>query len=406
MKRVIWFTFFLIMAMSCLDQPDCYRQNVNLMGISFRKMYDGKADTVIVYKAYSGDAVKDTLFYDSTRQATTALSVPLDYLKDHTSFTIKLDRVYDLQVNHKSKIQFVSTECGSRFVVSDLAIAGSTFDSIRLVSNTLSNPAHVNIEVYRCPRPYLMRFTFRQLFMDTLSAGKTEIHFINSIQTGDPAAAPVYPKLSLSSVLLPLNGDSSAIKFKFNIDDGVERFLKVSYQTDERQIFYQCGIQKLYSKLSLVATDFPLLKVAVDSIHDPPFTNIISYSCPTTNEIRVLFRHTSNSSKVTDTLRLTSLTANYLSDPIYSADTVTSVVLPLDPNASTTTYTFNRTSGITNTLTLSYTATPTTFHNVCGAQMVFTNIAVVSSDFATTAPITIIDPKAKFPAVNNIEILR
>jgi hypothetical protein len=403
MKRIIWFVFFLIMAVACLDEPDCFRQNINLVGISFKKMYDGKGDTVNIWKV-SADGF-DSLFYDTV--AVTNLSLPLNYLKNQTAFTIEgVGRTYNLFLNHKSKTQFVSEDCGSRFIVSDLEIISENFDSIRLVSNSLANPAHVNINVYRCPITNIMRFSFRQLFMDTVKNGREDVRTINSVTADYAPATPLYVDTELGSLLLPLNPTTDASTFNFDLDDNEAKKFTVTYQKDAKTIFEQCQEQLLFSKLDTVDNDFSILKVTVDSIHDPPYTNIVSYRCPETNMIRLLFKQKKGSSKLTDTLNLASLTADFIADPIYTTSKVTSVELPLNPDATTAQYTFNLAGGGTNTLTLSYTATPTTFHTICGQQIVFTNIKVSNSDFVVSSPIEITDPKAKFPTVNNIEILR
>jgi hypothetical protein len=403
MKKIIWFVFFLIMAMSCLDEPDCFRQNINLVGISFKKMFDGRTDTVSVWKVYA-DSEKDSLFYEA--KATTTLSLPLNYLRNETTFTIEaLDKIYHLVLDHKSKTQFVSEDCGSRFVVSDLEIAGADFDSIGLVSNTLSNPAHVNINVYRCPRTNIMRFSFRQLYMDTVRNGKEDVRAINSVIANYAPTISLYDSISLSALLLQLDPTTVSSSFNFNLDDNETRKFTVKYHVDSKTLFEQCGEQPLISQLDTADNDFPILKVMVDSIHDPPYTNIVSYRCPETNMIRVLFKQKKGSSKLTDTLSIISLTADFITDPIYANSDVTSVELPLNPNATTTQYTFNFEGGGTNTLQVNYTSTPTTFHTVCGQQVVFTDLEA-DSDFVVTSPIEVTDPKAKFPTVNNIEILR
>jgi hypothetical protein len=386
------------MAVSCLDEPDCFRQNVNLIGISFKKMFDGRGDTVAIARITT--SISDSVFVD--HRLVSHLSLPLNYLKNETDFTIEgIDRLYHLLLTHQSKAQFVSEDCGQRFIVSNLGISHQDFDSIRLVSNSLSNPAHVNIEVYRCPRNNVMRFSFRQLFMDTVRFGKLDSRNITSIDNG---TTPLYADTILSSVLLPLDPNSSTATFNFVLDDGDARTISVSYWSEEKIIFDQCGPQKLISKLDTTDNNFSILRIAKDSIYDPPYTNIEAYRCPTTNTIKMLFRQLRGSSKVTDTLLSGTITADFIAEPIYSDTSITNAILPLNPNASATTYSITDASGTTNTIRLVYTATPTTFHAVCGAQTVFTAIGIESSNF-TTLP-TVTDPKAKFPVVNNIEIIR
>jgi hypothetical protein len=402
MKRAFWFPLFLIMAMSCLDEPDCYRQNLNILGITFKKMYDGTGDTVNIWKAYA-DGFEDSLFYNS--EGVTSLALPLNYLKTETSFTIEgVERTFQLFLTHQSKTQFVSEDCGSRFIVSDLVISSSTFDSVKVVSNSLSNPAHVNIIVYRCPRTNIMRFSFRQLYMDTVSQGRADVHQVNSV-TADFAPGPLWENVSLSSILLPVNPDALSSTFNFDLDDNDMRTFTVDYQKTETEVLTKCGVQKFFSHLTLSNNDFNMVEVAADSIHDPPYTNIVSYRCPTTNNIKVLFKKSSGSSKVNDTLKVVTLTDDFSGASLYADTLVSNVILSLNPNATTTTYTFAQEGSVTNTITVKYTATPTTFHERCGEQIVFTDLEIVNTDF-TQDGADISDPKAKFPVVNNIEILR
>jgi hypothetical protein len=241
--------------------------------------------------------------------------------------------------------------------------------------------------------------------MDTVKNGKEDVRLINTVTADYFPSVPLYKDISLGSVVLPLNPATTSSTFSFNLDQNEARTFTVNYQIDPKTIFEQCGEQLMFSKLTTENNSFPISRVTVDSIHDPPYTNIVSYRCPVTNTIRVLFKQSKGSSKVTDTLNLVSLTDNFSGTEIYSNAQVTNVVLPLNPNATTTQYTFNSEGG-TNTLQLKYTTTPTTFHAVCGPQVVFSDIEVLNSDFVTVSPIVVTDPKAKYPTVNNIEILR
>ncbi len=408
MKKVAWFVLFLLMGVSCLNEPDCFRQNINLVGISFRKMFDGKTDTVSIYQAladgYSG-------ILPDTFNATSPISLPLNYLKDETTLIIKgLDRTYTLLLGHKSKTQFVSEDCGQRFIVSDLAILSGKedFDSIRLVSNTPSNPANVNIEIYRCPRNNIMRLSFRQLLMDNITAGRLDSRNIESV-TADYQATPLYENIATSSLLLPLDYGASSATFDFKLDDDALRNISIDYRVQNKEILTKCGVQNLISdiKLTVDGNNLPAgetVIVANDSIHDPPYTNITVVRCPTTNTIRLLFRQLRESSNISDTIQLETLKADFLTTPIYSDTAVTRVELPLNAAADEVTYTFTHKDGKLNTLQLAYVRTPKTFHAVCGPQTVFRAISVVSHDFVT-AP-TVKDPKAKFPTVDNIEVIQ
>ena len=59
-----------------------------------------------------------------------------------------------------AQVQFVSEDCGERYIFSDLKILEYDFDSVRIVNPTPTAPASTNIEIYRCPRTNLMGIDF------------------------------------------------------------------------------------------------------------------------------------------------------------------------------------------------------------------------------------------------------
>ena len=417
MKRVVWFALFLVVGVSCLDQPDCFRQDLNLIGISFRKMYDGAADTVVLLKVSATST--DSVFYENVYGAT--FSLPLNYLNTNTTFVIEqLVREYldgmsqtdTMFLSHSSKAQFVSEDCGERFVVSNLQLLRSTYDSIEVVSATPSNPAHINIKVYRCPRTNIMRMSFRQLYMDkndTLSRGKLDSRPITSIINTDAVTTPWLQDTTMSAILLPLNPNTNSTTYNFKFDNGDSNSVTFNYHIGTEQIIPKCPTQNLYSQLDTTTNTFKILKISKDSLQDPPVTNVETFRCPTTNEIKVSFKQIRGSSKVTDTLHITSLTTDYLGDSsIVSADT-SAITLPLNPDATTTKYTFNVTGETTSPLTLQlkYTTTTYVFHSVCGTQTIFTELAIddANTSFYSANMIALL-PDVRFPSVTNIEITR
>jgi hypothetical protein len=418
MKRVVWFALFLVVGVSCLDQPDCFRQDLNLIGISFRKMYDGAADTVVLLKVSA--TTTDSVFYENVYGAT--FSLPLNYLNTNTTFVIEqLVREYldgtsqqdTMFLTHSSKAQFVSEDCGERFVVSNLQLLRSTYDSIEVVSATPSNPAHINIKVYRCPRTNILRMSFRQLYMDkndTLSRGKLVSRPITSIINSDAATTPWLQDTTMSAVLLPLNPNTNSTTYNFKFDNGDSNSVTLNYHIHTEKIIPKCPTQNLYSKLNTTTNTFKILKISKDSLQDPPATNIETFRCPTTNEIKISFKQIRGSSKVTDTLHIVTLKTDFLGDSsIYAAKDTSAVTLPLNPAATTTKYTFNVTGETTSPLTLQlkYTTTTYVFHSVCGAQTIFSALAIddANTSFYSANMITLL-PDVRFPSVTNIEITR
>src|SRR6478609_6629896 len=94
MKKASWFILFLLMGVSCLDQPDCFRQDQNLVGISFKKMFDGQTDTVYIVKITSPDTHDaDYHFYDTT--LVTSLSLPVNFFSTVGTTTFNIERNID-----------------------------------------------------------------------------------------------------------------------------------------------------------------------------------------------------------------------------------------------------------------------------------------------------------------------
>lgn len=407
MKRATWFVLFLLVAVSCLDQPDCFRQNLNLIGVSFKKLYDNKGDTVALLhlsaNGYEGEFYKEVL--------ASSVSLPLNYLRDTTEFIFKtseagysgpLTEEHVLLLSHKSRVQFVSEECGQRFVVTDMKDANHDFDSVRITSKTPSNPAPNNITIYRCPRTNVMRLSFRQLYMDTVSRGRIDLREVETVTTPQTT---LYGKATVNTVVLPLNTNATSSTYNFNFTNGDNRTITFGYESTSKEILKSCGTQNVYSKLTTTNNTFEFINVLNDSIYDPPITNVETYRCPTTNQIRVSFRTLQGSSEISKEILIKSLTADYLGTPLYSNLTATSVVLPLNPSTSTTSTTFTiDIDGIgVKTLTVNYVVTGRAFHSRCGEQPVYSAMTTPAGDAAFQP--TVLINNVQFPVVDNIEIL-
>lgn len=135
------------MAAGCLDEPDCYLLNNNYIGISFRKIEDSSTDTV-TYMGF-GTVEPPLLFYGDTTLSN--LYLPLNYFQDETVFFFETgDSVELLHLNYVSQAQFVSENCGEKFVLSALRVLEHSFDSVRLVTDTPTREANrINIEIFQ-----------------------------------------------------------------------------------------------------------------------------------------------------------------------------------------------------------------------------------------------------------------
>lgn len=411
------------MGVSCLDQPDCFRQNLNLMGISFKKMLDGQADSVYIVRVTSPETQNPSFEWTDTTFVTN-ISLPIDYLSKENTTTFYITRAVDgqlqpaeiLQVGYSSKTQFVSEDCGERFIVSGLNIIQAGYDSIKLVSSDLSNPAHTNIVIYRCPEPNYMKVSFRQYYMD-FALSQPDPRFISSITT-DNINIP-YGKIGVSSVRLPLNENATTSNFTFLFSDGSKDTLNVSYTISKKTIFRICGEQQSYKlDTSNVKTSFKkalqIFKIRRDILFDPPLTNIEITRCPQNNLINMLFKRISSfgGSAFRDSVRLTSVTADYPTGNLLAGITgkVTEITLPLNPSNNSTKFYFefklDSASVIKkDTLELSYTFdSPVTYHSECGPLTPITALQISNTTFNSQTKVD--DPNVKFPVVSNIEIIQ
>lgn len=257
MKKLTWFVFLFIIAVSCLDEPDCFQLNNSNIIISFKILGFG-TDKYHLVGIQTPEV--DGVFYVDT--IVSQLQLPLNPLAEDVVFLFAGwygDNEIQLGYNHQ--VQFVSAACGERYIFSDLKIIGNDFDSVRLVNSTPTRPPSTNIEIYRCPRTNLMGVSF---------ANK---RFVEGITT-DFSTDIFQPSDSITTINLPINKDDSTTTFIFDFGE-VSDTLKVSYTRTVKTLFNFCGEQTLFSKLAVdtTVTDFETVELLSDSIQDLPITN-------------------------------------------------------------------------------------------------------------------------------------
>ena len=146
-KKCVWALIILFITAACLDEPDCYLLNNQLIGISFKKLSDSTTDTLFVTGL--GTAEPPLLFYADT--AFTRLTLPLNYFQDETTYFFQdPDTIRFLRVGYISQAQFVSEDCGEKFVLSQLRILEHSFDSVRLLTDIPTRSGGtMHIEIYQ-----------------------------------------------------------------------------------------------------------------------------------------------------------------------------------------------------------------------------------------------------------------
>lgn len=265
MKILTWFLFVSIFIVSCLNEPDCYELNNSSVILSFKVLAAGK-DLATIADQFPSIGIQspatdgDTVFYGQTYVS--SVELPLNPTDEQTIFFFDGGyRDHEIQLGYKRKVQFVSEDCGERYIFSDLKILEYDFDSVRIVNPTPTAPASPNIEVYRCPRTNLMGIDFTQdVVLDGVTADYSTVIF----QAND----------TLKTIDLPINRDAASTTFVFDFRGATpSKTLKVSYTRTTKTLTTICGEQTLFSGLAVVATDFGGVVMKSDSTQDLPITN-------------------------------------------------------------------------------------------------------------------------------------
>ncbi|HEY8510666.1 MAG TPA: DUF6452 family protein [Cyclobacteriaceae bacterium] len=396
-RKVALYAIFALLALSCLDEPDCYNLNNNVIGIAFRKIADNKADTVAIIGITVNGS--DSLFHET--KLATGVELPVNVLDDEVEFVFQLAGLdgpitRTLRTSYKSRIQFVSEDCGERFIISDLRLEDHDFDSVRLVNDQPGREVTPNYGIYRCPITNRMKISFRQLgTVDSVGAAMDV--FLDGISS-DFSALVLYPDDTASSFLLPLNPASTSVTYNFDFKEG-EADLVVDYRTVNTTRYSVCGSQTFFTDLFASSAVFDKVRVVRDSIRDPAVTNVLIQRCPDTNFIKIDFVNQAGEAGRRKVVALNGITTDYSAEVFYEDESVSSVILPLNDQADATRFTFDLESGPVD-LEIAYTRTAVTLHKVC-ERFAISGLSIVSSGFATTPEVR--EDETEFP-VNKTNI--
>ncbi|HEX6891344.1 MAG TPA: DUF6452 family protein [Chryseolinea sp.] len=263
MKKTGRLTFILIIAVSCLNEPDCYQLNNDTVVIDF-KIIGGGGDVVQLIGVQSPES--DVIFYGDT--TVSSIPLPLNPKMEETIYTFQgADGGNTLQFGYKRQVQFVSEECGERYYFQDLNVLEHDFDSVRIV-NSIPAPTPLpsgakNIEIYRCATTNLMRVNF-----------KTET-IVEEITSDFGGIILPSPGTTLKDFLLPLNPNVDSTTYQFDLGDDL-KILRVRYSHALKTIADICGEQTFLfdlqvSEVTDLGTSVEILK---DSIQDLPVINL------------------------------------------------------------------------------------------------------------------------------------
>lgn len=372
--------------------------------------------------------VEDKVFH-SGRFA--SIEVPLNYFLNKSTVTFEggIDFTRKLVLGYQVQTQFVSEDCGPRYVLSNLdTLSKSKIDSIRFVDRTPSRSGGRHIEIFRCPKPDTLGLSFRELTFSPTQATQNSRFIrtdLNSILVDD--ATPVYVSARATTVRLPVNLKDTTTTYKFDFKDrygnGEIETLIITYDTTTEKRYEKCGVQTFITDLKVKPRKgasppdhtFDSIRFTRDAndlprnrLYDPIETNIEIFKCPETNILQIVLRRLVNTSLRNDTLNIKGITTPYNNVTYYENEPRVSLIrLPLDLNAGSTTFTIDfQDAAISDvTFTVNYTvSTRRFFGNRCGGlQRAITGL---TSSTLGEAQGRVGNTNIQFPPVTNIEIFR
>lgn len=413
MKGIIWFVFLLIIVCACLDEPDCFRVTNNQIGIVFRVLGSTRADSI----PFEGLTISGANGVFDINQQTGLLNIPLNIAVDESNilFIDSAGSTRFLNLAYFIQRQFVNDECGPKTNIINIRPVDSNFDSVRLVDGNAGAGGITNIELFRCPRTNIAGLAFYQLLpvRSGTRSNSASIEY-SSIESGSGYASG---EDSLSLLFFPVDIGTQQTDLVFNVTNGFSRnseaSLELSYITTDEERFKGCGVQTFVSELRIAASSFDSVSIArsvagepINSLRDPLEVNINVYSCPKTNIVQIDFKRPA--SNALDTVAIKSIRANYTSDIWYENTIVRQVQLPLNENNRETTFYIDY--GLASdpvprdrdTVSLTYTTTPTVFYSSCGEQLTFSELveAPNNPDVSVLPDIPI-----TYPPRTNLEII-
>jgi hypothetical protein len=396
MKKLSWPLTFLIIAVSCLEEPDCYQLHNDILGITFRVMGTGQGDTVYLKNFPRVGEEARLVSFDTA----------LNYFLESGRLDFELDTASNfLTFAYNVKNQFISEECGSSFVLSDLRVLEHNFDSVRVVNSTPTKAGGTNIEIYRCPETDTLTIDFNQLFANTNGVTITNPRSSYISYDFDLITNPEDSVFSgpAATVKLPVNLLENEANFIFTTDLSADT-LQVTYDRVTEERYPPCGIQTFVTGITIGEHTFDSISYALDdddeplrALVDPQAANLRVFDCPPTNWLQVIFVSAPNQST---TVSIKSITGDHfegnLLTSVYSSNIF---VLPVDPESTTSTFFIQYEDDSIDTLSVQYTFSSLRYFKAC-PNPVITGLRLVE----TSSSIRVLNTTLQYPAVSNVEI--
>jgi len=266
MKKATWFVFFSFLAISCLNEPDCYLLSNNEIDVYFRVL--GFGADIIQTKSIIGQNVVDWNVYNDGGDTLSQITLPLNPKAENVSFVLNYvnNKVYNLTVGYDHKVQFVSEDCGSRDIFTSLKALEHNFDTVHVGNPTPTQPHSRNVDVFRCPTANLLGIKF------------DVVTHLESI-TVDSLAVYTPQNKEVETIVLPFdtNAEKKETNFIFDFGGDVKRTLSVKYAATERILGNACGKHTFFTELNINAdkpTTLTKATVLNKSLIDPVVVNI------------------------------------------------------------------------------------------------------------------------------------
>jgi hypothetical protein len=404
MKKPCWGLFFLILMVSCLDDPDCFQLQNNIIGITFRVIGTGQADPTFLKGV--GDPPADII--------TLSVSSTLNYFEDRLELLFRGEKKENyLFLGYTVKNQYVSEECGSRFILSDLTALEHNFDSVRIVNATpFPATGGTNVEIYRCPHADSITIDFSQLSVTSNGitvrnrSSKNISHVFTKVT--DSLGTTLFSG-SAATLHLPVRLTKEESTFIFTTAEGQDT-LTVGYRLTTEQRYRPCGIQTFVDDLRIIKHTFDSLSFALNAdveqqrtLADPHQTNVRIYDCPQ-NALNLLKVNFESSAGTPQNVVIKGITSNHFSGKLWKAadTTINTVNLPVDIESDVSTF-YIEYENRTDTLSVSYTRTPATLFSACGPAFLIQDLSLNQELPAATVISTA--RSLQYPPVTNVEII-
>ncbi len=311
-----------------------------------------------------------------------------------------------LTFGYNVKNQFISEECGSSFVLSDLTVLEHNFDSVRVINSSPTKAGGTNIEIYRCPETDTLTIDFNQLFATTNGVTITNprsdhiSHDFNLITNPEDSVFSG----RVATVKLPVSLIENQTVFIFTTDLSTDT-LQVTYDRVTEERYPPCGTQTFITDITIGEHTFDSMSYALDdddeplrALVDPQEANLRVFGCPPTNLLQVNFVSAPNQST---TVSIESITGDHFEGNLLTS-VYSSNILPLPVDLGSTISTFYiqyENNPVVETLSVQYVFSSLRYFKAC-PNPVITGLSLVE----TSSSIRVINTTLQYPAVSNVEI--